>query len=877
MNKHKFLLRTTLLLGLFSSYNNAFAQTVPQGLMVKAISFSSVELNWIGVEDSFAIQRSADGVTFQTLATIDESSSNYTDNGLSASAPYLYKVCSIKNGKKSAYSKVVGVATKSISKLTDITDDINQVFTVQLENPSSVNEKSVKAIDNDISTKYLFYATSGWLQFYYPNGAVVKQYLLSSANDAADRDPKDWTLEGSADGSIWTVLDTRTSQKFGGRFSNLHFGLENTTSYNYYRLNIQKNNGNGSMIQLSEVKLFANVAITRNIAAPVAPSALTFLAQRSVNDLEQIMPSSNMIILNWTDLSTNEDHFILERSTDQVNWDWSATLEKNTTTFRSVELKPLTKYYYRLKAVNDFGESAYVTTSATTITDVPPQTIVEDWDVHRATLRLKYYDDEVAIYYDEDMDPTIIWPNTAFTPIWKYLKTVYGNYSDPRLYIFFHAGKYSGGHPSTYTRADHHYRNVIDCGTMDGTATAWQTNQWNNLGLPIHEIGHIMEGASLNVHGSPERPIWGDSKYAEIFIYDVLMHTNMKARAEDVYQDLLKNNDSTSPTTGIYWFRDWYYPIYSQYGGNKLLGDFFVQMAKYIPQKDGFYTREMNWGEYIHFHSIAAGINLKGQAKKAFGWNNEWEFQFVKAQADFPSDYPDAPVNLMDGGKAVVNFENTVSSMNSAKLFDNDLKTNYLANRLATPATPFNITVSGVLPTTLLDYSLSSTLINPAKYDPTDWNLYGTQNGVDWELIESQTNQVFTGRMQTKVYTVTSTKPYYNYKLEVTKLFDNTQTKFSLSELQFRGMLANLDVVSVKPIFSNQVTNVYQLLDQLDNYPLNKVKIFSLDGRCVYDKTMNVADWKALEAGTILPHGLYIFSLKMNPLQPIVCGKVIVK
>ena len=545
MNKHKFLFRTTLLLGLFSVNNNAFTQTVPQGLQVKALSFSSVELKWVGVEDSFAIQRSADGQTYQALVTLDENANNFTDTGLSASAPFLYKVCSIKNGIKSAYSSVVGVATKPLVKLTDITDDVNQAFTVKTENPSSVNEKSVKAIDNDISTKYLFYATSGWLQFYYPNGAVVSQYLLTSANDAADRDPRDWTLEGSNDGASWIVLDTRKSQKFADRFSNLHFGIENTTSYTYYRLNIQKNNGNATMIQLAEIQLFADRVITRNSTAPTAPSAFSFLAQRSVNNLEQIMPSSNMIILNWTDVSTNEDHFLLERSTDQVNWDWSATLEKNTTTFRSVELKPLTKYYYRLKAVNDFGGSAYVTTTATTITDVPPQTIVEDWDVHTATLNLKYFDDEVAIYYDGDMDPTITWPKTAFTPIWKYLKTVYGNYSDPRLYIFFHAGKYSGGHPSTYTRADHHYRNVIDCGTMDGTGSAWQNNQGTNLGLPIHEIGHIMEGASLNVHGSPERPIWGDSKYAEIFIYDVLMHTNMATRAKAEYEELLKNNDST--------------------------------------------------------------------------------------------------------------------------------------------------------------------------------------------------------------------------------------------------------------------------------------------------------------------------------------------
>ena len=38
---------------------------------------------------------------------------------------------------------------------------------------------------------------------------AVKSYTLTSANDVPDRDPKDWTLEGSRDGKTWVVLDKR--------------------------------------------------------------------------------------------------------------------------------------------------------------------------------------------------------------------------------------------------------------------------------------------------------------------------------------------------------------------------------------------------------------------------------------------------------------------------------------------------------------------------------------------------------------------------------------------------------------------------------------------------------------------------------------------
>lgn len=40
--------------------------------------------------------------------------------------------------------------------------------------------------------------------------APVRSYLFATANDHQERDPSDWTLEASADGTSWTTVDTRT-------------------------------------------------------------------------------------------------------------------------------------------------------------------------------------------------------------------------------------------------------------------------------------------------------------------------------------------------------------------------------------------------------------------------------------------------------------------------------------------------------------------------------------------------------------------------------------------------------------------------------------------------------------------------------------------
>ncbi|XAR63606.1 Peptide-N(4)-(N-acetyl-beta-glucosaminyl)asparagine amidase [Bertholletia excelsa] len=51
-------------------------------------------------------------------------------------------------------------------------------------------------------------------------------YELMSANDAPERDPKDWILEGSGDGgSSWHILDEQTSQLFENRFERKAYNI----------------------------------------------------------------------------------------------------------------------------------------------------------------------------------------------------------------------------------------------------------------------------------------------------------------------------------------------------------------------------------------------------------------------------------------------------------------------------------------------------------------------------------------------------------------------------------------------------------------------------------------------------------------------------
>ncbi|KAK6143225.1 hypothetical protein DH2020_023573 [Rehmannia glutinosa] len=72
-------------------------------------------------------------------------------------------------------------------------------------------------------------ATGCWIIYKVSDNRMheLVAYELMSANDAPERDPMDWILEGSEDGgSSWHILDKQTSQKFHRRFQRKTFEVK---------------------------------------------------------------------------------------------------------------------------------------------------------------------------------------------------------------------------------------------------------------------------------------------------------------------------------------------------------------------------------------------------------------------------------------------------------------------------------------------------------------------------------------------------------------------------------------------------------------------------------------------------------------------------
>ncbi|MEU6404906.1 GH92 family glycosyl hydrolase [Streptomyces sp. NPDC046985] len=119
---------------------------------------------------------------------------------------------------------------------------------------TGAGEVKENLVDAEPSTKWLTFKPTGWVEFDLDKAVRITRYALTSANDHAERDPKDWTLQGSADGADWKTLDTRTGASFSERYQTTTYDLAQPAEYRHFRLDVTANNGAADALQLADVQ-----------------------------------------------------------------------------------------------------------------------------------------------------------------------------------------------------------------------------------------------------------------------------------------------------------------------------------------------------------------------------------------------------------------------------------------------------------------------------------------------------------------------------------------------------------------------------------------------------------------------------------------------
>jgi len=129
---------------------------------------------------------------------------------------------------------------------------------------SPIGEEVDKVVDGDINTKFLDFELADGMGFIVDLGgtATAAHFIeITTANDFPVRDPIDFEIEGSIDGTNFSRVDTGAIVCIMERFETRLFSITNATAYSYYRVNFSApcdpSGGTGfPSIQVAEVQFY---------------------------------------------------------------------------------------------------------------------------------------------------------------------------------------------------------------------------------------------------------------------------------------------------------------------------------------------------------------------------------------------------------------------------------------------------------------------------------------------------------------------------------------------------------------------------------------------------------------------------------------------
>jgi len=362
----------------------------PSGLSATAASSSGINLAWTDNstnETGFRIERKTGASsTYSEVASVGANVTSYADTGLSASTTYYYRVSAYNTNDNSDYSNEANDTTlpappSGLSATAASSSGINLAWTdnstnengfrIERKTGASSTYSEVASVGANV-TSYADRGLSASTTYYYRVRAYNTNDNSDYSNEANDTTlaapapaaPSGLSATAASSSGInlaWTDNSTnengfRIERKTGasGTYSQVASVGTNVTSYAdtglsasttyYYRVRAYNTNDN------SDYSNEANASTSTPAApAPAAPSGLSATAA-----------SSSGINLAWTDNSTDENGFRIERRTGASGtYAQIASVGANVTSYADTGLSASTTYYYRVRAYNTGGNSDY--------------------------------------------------------------------------------------------------------------------------------------------------------------------------------------------------------------------------------------------------------------------------------------------------------------------------------------------------------------------------------------------------------------------------------------------------------------------------------------------------------------------------------------
>jgi hypothetical protein len=158
--------------------------------------------------------------------------------------------------KLSTVLKKISLADKVIDKSVTGTESV------------STDESCSLMLDGNTSTKFCTKTIPATLAWTMKEKVVLKWYVIYAANDNAtrpNRNPKEWGLYGSNDGTTWVSIDAVYDPQLPDvNYQGTAFSITKPAWYQYYAMKINSTDGS-DVLQFSEIGLYTDDDLPSNI------------------------------------------------------------------------------------------------------------------------------------------------------------------------------------------------------------------------------------------------------------------------------------------------------------------------------------------------------------------------------------------------------------------------------------------------------------------------------------------------------------------------------------------------------------------------------------------------------------------------------------
>ena len=401
----------------------------PTGLVADRTSYSYVELAWDAnaqIVDDYTLERSVDNTNFTVVATPAGNLLSFRDNTVQAGTSYYYRLRANNHLGSSNFTTSLNVSSLASSGV--ITDQL--LLHLDARNTGSYPGSGATWFDlspnaNDATlSNHSFDGTD--LSFTYSGTQVITDEDIAIAQNQAFSvgfwiNPSDnskpsnvrssngfgafnFSVPSGYPGSIHVGIGDTDPERIAR--TDLPAGLLANNQDQYfvytYNNNIASLYKNGEFVYAKDIgamtaawaKFMLRYSIGKFNAAQVYGKALTpdeilhnyFIGYGNTatgvpatpTGLTATTLSISQIALSWTDVATDEIYYLVERSTDGVNFAPAKYLPAGTTAYEDQGLNAATTYTYRVVAVNSAGSSVASNTQATATDNLPSINIVSD-------------------------------------------------------------------------------------------------------------------------------------------------------------------------------------------------------------------------------------------------------------------------------------------------------------------------------------------------------------------------------------------------------------------------------------------------------------------------------------------------------------------